>query len=72
MNLLRRLRLFTDSGYILPADQAAQSDLAAAQESEEQEQNRHFAGERGLGFGPPAKLFVYPLQRVGGAQRLPL
>jgi hypothetical protein len=57
---------------MLPADQAAQRDLAAAQEAEEQEQNRFFAGQRSLGFGPPAKLLVDSLQRIGGAQRLPL
>ena len=56
----------------MPADEAAQRDLAAAQESEEQEQNRLFIGERGLGFGPPPELLVDPLQRIGGAQRLPL
>ena len=38
----------------MPADEATQRDLAAAQESEEQEQNCLFIGERGLGFGPSA------------------
>jgi len=54
------------------ADEAPQRDLAAAQESEEQEQNCLFIGERGLGFGPSAKLLVDPLQRIGGTRRLPL
>ena len=56
----------------MPAVEAAQRNLAAAQESEEQEQHGLFTGQRSLGFGPPAKLLVDPFQRIGGAQRFPL
>jgi hypothetical protein len=57
---------------ILPADQTAQLHLAATQEAEEQEQHSLFTGKRSLGFGPPAKFFIDPFERVGRAQRLPL
>jgi len=40
----------------LPADEAAQDDLAAAQKSKEEEQNRFFTRERSLSLGPPAIL----------------
>ena len=46
--------------------------MTAAQQAEQQKQNRLLVGQRRLGFGPPPELFVDPLQRVGGAQRLPL
>jgi hypothetical protein len=46
--------------------------LAAAQQTEQQKQNRFFVWQRSLGFGPPPELLVDSLQRIGGAQRLPL
>src|SRR5215472_3443374 len=64
--------MLVEGGEVVPADQPAQLHLAAAQESEQQEQDCLLVRERSLGLGPPAKLLVYPLQRVGGAQRLPL
>ena len=56
----------------MPTDQPTQFNLAAAQPAEQEEQNRLFIGKRGLGLGPAAKLLVDPLQRVSGAQLLPL
>jgi hypothetical protein len=56
----------------VPADEPAQGNLAAAQEAEKQKQNRLLAGKRSLGLGPPPEFLVDSLQRVGGAQRLPL
>ncbi|HEY6420544.1 MAG TPA: hypothetical protein VIX59_16240 [Candidatus Binataceae bacterium] len=40
----------------MPADEAAQDDLSAAQKSKEEEQNRFFTRERSLSLGPPAEL----------------
>src|SRR5579864_9636193 len=71
-NRLRSLRGFTTGIEFVPADQTAQPHFTAAQEAEEQQQNCLLVRQRGLGFGPPPELLVDSLQRVGGAQRLPL
>jgi len=56
----------------MPADQPAQLNLSATQQSEQEEQDRLLVRERSLGLGSPPKLLVDPLQRVGRAQGLPL
>src|SRR5215467_2184973 len=64
---------FNDNfGYVLPAVHSSQDDLAAAQQAEEQEQHGVLAGQRSLGFGATAELFVDALQGVSRPQRLPL
>src|SRR5881409_389437 len=55
-----------------PAVNPAQLDLPTHHEAEEQGQRRVFAGQRALRLHAPAKLLVEPLDRVRGAQRLPL
>src|SRR5271155_5335150 len=72
IQLLRRLHLRVEVVEVLPADQAAQPDLTAAQESEEQQEDRVLTRQRGLGLGAPAELLVNSFQCVGGAQCLPL
>src|SRR5882672_11390218 len=55
-----------------PAVDPAQLDLPAGHETEEQDQGRIFTRERALRLHAAAKLLVEPLNRVRGAQRLPL
>src|SRR5437667_4977492 len=55
-----------------PAVDPAQLDLPTHHEAEEQGQRCVFAGQRALRLQAPAKLLVEPLNRVRGAQRLPL
>src|SRR6266566_1366610 len=55
-----------------PAVDPAQLDLPTHHEAEEQGQRRVFAGQRALRLRASAKLHVEPLNRVRGAQRLPL
>ena len=54
--LRRRLRLKAIE--ILPADEAAQRHLTAAQESEEQQEDRVLTRQRGLSLGATAELLV--------------
>jgi hypothetical protein len=55
---------------LAPAIEAAQADLPADHEAEEQDQRGVLAGQRALGLH--AELFVQALNEVGRAQRLPL
>src|SRR5712691_4800634 len=66
----RRLRL--NAIEVLPADQTAQRHLTAAQESEEQQEDRVLTRQRGLSLGGTAELLVNSFQGIGGAQCLPL
>jgi len=51
---LLRYRLRLKAIEVLPADQAAQRHLTAAQESEEQQEDRVLTRQRGLSLGAPA------------------
>src|SRR2546428_1832310 len=55
-----------------PAVDSAQSDLSAGHETEHQDDGGVFIRQRALRLHPPAELFMEPLNRIRGSQRLPL
>jgi hypothetical protein len=71
-NPVRALPLKVGDGQIVPADQASQLDLTAAQQAEEQQQDHLLVRQRGPGFGAAANLLVDAFQPVGRAQGVPL
>jgi hypothetical protein len=69
----RRSASLTEDGRdVAPSVDPAQPDLAADNESEEQDERGVFGGQATLGLHTPAELLVEPLNHVCDLERLPL
>ena len=64
--------LAQDCRDLAPAIEAAQADLPADHEAEEQDERGVLCRQRALGLHAPPEFLVQPLNDIRGAQRLPL